>query len=164
MPSNYNKQPKRRRQDVTGQPAATGQPFLIDILYADDGTPSMKPDAFEVRELTDVIWRGPLGDMRPFRIIFPTESPEDTTGRPPSAASGLNIDEAGNTSSGTPAPAPALVLDSSAKEGRQTSKLRTKKAMGQLMFDYVIEANGVAVNAVFRIEMLSQSPAIIVEP
>lgn len=162
MPSNDDKQPKRRRQDATGKPADMDQPFFIDILYADDGTPSVEPGAFEVREHADVIWRGPLGDTRPFRIVFPTESPEDTAGMPPSAASGPGVAEAGNTSPGTQAP--ALILDSSAVEGRQTSKLRTKNADGQLTFDYVVEANGVAVNAMLRIEMLLEAPAIVIEP
>lgn len=175
MPSNFDKQSERGQPDATSKPAAGSPdadkrstatdppgPFLIDVLYADDGTPSVATDAFVVEEHTDAIWRGPLGDTRPFRIIFPTESPQDTTGMPSSPSGGLNIVEAGNASQGKPAP--ALILDSSAVEGRQTSKLRTKEARGKLTFDYTIEANGIAVDAVFRIAMISQAPAIVIEP
>lgn len=57
-----------------GTPGATTAVY-IEIRYAGDGTPSAVPDKCTVSPNADITWRGPSGDLIPFEIVFPDESP-----------------------------------------------------------------------------------------
>ena len=59
---------------LCGAPDASGAVY-IEIQYAGDGTPSAMPDECTVAPNADITWRGPGGDLMPFEIIFPGESP-----------------------------------------------------------------------------------------
>lgn len=57
-----------------GIPGVKGAVY-VEIQYAGDGTPSAVPSTCTVSPQVDITWRGPAGDMIPFEIVFPGESP-----------------------------------------------------------------------------------------
>ncbi|MFC3549952.1 hypothetical protein ACFOLC_02880 [Lysobacter cavernae] len=58
-----------------------GNQVYIDIGYAGDGRPSATPDKCKVKPGTQITWRNPGGDLRPFEIVFPGETPAATVDR-----------------------------------------------------------------------------------
>ena len=98
-----------------GDPAHdAGTSTYINIHYADDGTPSASPQSCEVKQGTQITWRGPEGNTVTFDIDFPSGPP----GRV----------EEGQLSS-SPAP-----------ESRQKVKIVASGAPGT--YKYGIKANG----------------------
>lgn len=57
-----------------GTPGVKGAVY-IEIQYAGDGMPSASPSTCTVSPNVDITWRGPAGDLIPFEIVFPGESP-----------------------------------------------------------------------------------------
>jgi hypothetical protein len=66
---------------LCGTPGALSAVY-IEIHYAGDGTPSAVPDKCTVSPNADITWRGPGGDLIPFEIVFPGESPALRDDRP----------------------------------------------------------------------------------
>lgn len=115
---------------------------LVEVSYAADGTPSVAPAICFAPENNEVLWRGSPGEFRPFRIVFASGNPSD----------------AGE-------PTDPLALDSRLERERQTGRFKARKAVGgDRQFPYIIEANGIAVDAELVLDKVAEAPAIIVEP
>lgn len=67
--------------DSCSNPLRKGSQVYIDIGYAGDGRPSATPDKCTVKPGTQITWRNPGRDMRPFEIVFTGETPATTVDR-----------------------------------------------------------------------------------
>lgn len=56
----------------------------VNVTYADDGMPAASPASCEVKQGTEIVWRGPSGNPTPFKLDFPGGPPG--RGDPESAA------------------------------------------------------------------------------
>ena len=115
--------------------------YYVEISYGADGTPSASPEALEVASGGKVIWRGPEGDTRKFKIDFPDSNP---------SGNGGIFDDESLEVDGT-----SLLLSS-----RQTAEMNARSVSAVTNFNYFIEAPNPNVPGA----MIRADPIIIIRP